>query len=192
MSALDDTYGDVDIRDLAVPFTCLSTNLTKAQVRTHREGRLTTALRASVSLPGVFPPVVEDGDFLVDGGVLQNLPVEPLYDDPAVDRIIGVDVSPPVGPSAGYDYGLSLGGPSALRRQYGRQHRRHPKLGNTVMSSMLLGSSQARNAAIDHDMLDLYLTLDLRGVKLLDFSDLDAVAERGYQATVEALGSQEG
>lgn len=185
--ALEVTYADRDIRDLTLPFTALSTNLTTAQVRTHQDGLVTTALRASVSIPGVYPPVVENGELLVDGGVLQNLPVEPLFNDPAVEKIIGVDVSPPTGPSAKYDYGKSLGGPTALKRQVGRDRRQHPGLVNTVMSSMLIGSSQARNTAREQGMLDVYLNLHLRGVKLLEFHDLESVAERGYEATIEAL-----
>lgn len=193
-NALHSQFGDRDLRDLTLPFSCLSTNLTTAQLRTHRDGLVTTALRASVSLPGVFPPVVENGDLLVDGGVLQNLPVDPLFNDPAVDRIIGVDVSPPMGPSAKYDYGMALGGPTALVRQIGRGRKKHPKLGNTVMSSMLLGSSQARHTALEQGLVDLYLTLDLRGVGLLEFGDLALVADRGYEATIDALerhGAQE-
>ncbi len=59
-----------------------------------------------------------------------------LFDDPAVAHIIGIDVSPPTGPSAKYDYGSELGGTTALRRQLGRGSRKHPLLTNTVMTAM--------------------------------------------------------
>lgn len=55
------------------------------------------------------------------------------------------------------------------------------------MASMLLGSARARNDALERDDIDLYLSLDLNGVKLLDFEAIRYVAERGYQATVEQL-----
>ena len=186
-TALETKFDDMDIRELTLPFSCISTNLTTSKRVIHRSGSLAKAIRASVSIPGVFPPVVEGTDLLVDGGVLENLPITPLYDDPAVGLIIALDVSPPHGPSAKYDYGMTLGGATALRRQLGRSGRSHPVLTNTVMSSMLLGSSQARRDALDRDMIDLYLSLHLKGVKLLNFDDLRGVAQRGYEAAVVAL-----
>jgi len=186
-ASLETKFDEMDIRELTLPFSCISTNLTTSKRVIHRSGSLAKAIRASVSIPGVFPPVVEGTDLLVDGGVLENLPITPLYDDPAVGLIIGLDVSPPHGPSAKYDYGLALGGATALRRQFGRGHKSHPALTNTVMSSMLLGSSQARRDALDHNMIDLYLSLHLKGVKLLNFDDLRGIAQRGYEAALEAL-----
>lgn len=188
--ALYEACGVMDIRELTLPFSCISTNLTTSKRVIHRSGLLAKAIRASVSIPGVFPPVVEGSDLLVDGGVLENLPITPLYEDAAVNHIIGLDVSPPHGPSAMYDYGQTLGGATALRRQLGRGGRSHPMLTNTVMSSMLLGSSQARRDALDNNMIDVYLSLHLTGVKLLNFDDLRDVAERGYHATIEALAGE--
>lgn len=185
--AIDNHCGSVLIEELALPFTCLSTNLTTAGLVEHRRGSVAHALRASVSLPGIFPPVVVDGELLVDGGVMENLPVGPLVRDPAVDRIIAIDVAPPDGPSSRVPYGSRLSGAEALRSQISRTKNSPPGIANTVMASMLLSSARARNDAIAQDHIDLYLSLNLKGVKLLDFDGISAVADRGYDATIEQL-----
>jgi len=182
--------GPILIEELMLPFSCLSTNLTTAALVEHQTGNLAVALRASVSLPGVFPPVIVDGDYLVDGGVLQNLPVGPLVRDPAVSEIIAIDVAVPAGPASPIDFGLELGGGQALRSQMSRGRSAYPPITTTVMASMLLGSAQARKDAIEREQIDLYLSLNLKGVKLLDFDAIAEVAERGYHATVEQLENQ--
>lgn len=189
--AIERGCGPLLIEELAVPFTCLSTNLTTARLVEHRRGHLATALRTSVSLPGVFPPVVHDGELLVDGGILENLPVGPLARDPAVSRIVAVDVAPSEGPPARVDYGSGVSGREVLRSKLPfrrRAHRpRYPGIAGTVMAAMLLGSTQARKDAIELGQIDLYLSLDLRGVKLLDFDAIRAIADRGYEAAVDHL-----
>ena len=79
---------------------------------------LATAIRASVAIPGILPPVPFDGDLLVDGGVLNNLPVRRhARRSETVGPVIAVDLSPAVGPRAQDDFGLSVSGWKALRAQ---------------------------------------------------------------------------
>jgi len=72
--AMKDLVGDVNIEDLWLPYFCISSNLTTSQMRVHRTGLLRKAIRASVSLPGILPPVIEAENLLVDGGLMDNLP----------------------------------------------------------------------------------------------------------------------
>ncbi len=67
-------FGDVMIEDMPLPYFCLSSNLTSGALKVHKTGLLRTALRASISLPGVLPPVIEDGQVLVDGAVMRSFP----------------------------------------------------------------------------------------------------------------------
>ena len=117
-----------------------------------------------------------DGDLLVDGGLLDNLPIDPLRDSGMVDRVIAVDVAPPRGPRAKTDYGLSVSGWSAMGSG------QHPRISAILMRSMLIGAMQARDEGVAAGKADLYLDLDLRGVPLLDFSRVEKVIERGYAA----------
>jgi NTE family protein len=77
--ALQAEYGDVLIEDLWLPFFALSTNLSSHQTHVHRRGKLWQAVRASGSIPGVLPPFfTADGEMLVDGAIMSNLPLEEM------------------------------------------------------------------------------------------------------------------
>lgn len=73
---LRETYGELEIEDLPLPFFCVSANLTRGEAHVHREGLLWQAVRASVAIPGLLPPVFRAGQVFVDGGVVNNLPVD--------------------------------------------------------------------------------------------------------------------
>lgn len=82
-----------------------------------------------------------------------------------------------------------MSGGQALRHQVSRNRASYPGIANTVMSSMLRSSARACNDALADDNVDMYLSVNLRGVKLLDFDAISEIAERGYRATVERLES---
>jgi predicted acylesterase/phospholipase RssA len=69
-------FGAAEIQNLRTQFFCVSTNLTTADVKVHGEGTLWKAVRASVSIPGIGPPAIENGEIFVDGGLVNNLPVD--------------------------------------------------------------------------------------------------------------------
>ncbi|HUO11218.1 MAG TPA: patatin-like phospholipase family protein, partial [Caulobacteraceae bacterium] len=73
---LHEHFNDRNIADLWLPFFCVSTNLTRGTYQLHRSGLVREALRASLSLPGVLPPVTSDNDVLVDGAVVKNFPAD--------------------------------------------------------------------------------------------------------------------
>ena len=89
---LEEHFGAIRIEDMALPFFAVSTNLTQATVRIHRNGLLRKALRASIALPGILPPFIEDDDVLVDGAVMNNFPVNVMRD---MHRglVVGCDVA---------------------------------------------------------------------------------------------------
>ena len=75
---LAEHFGEASINDLARPFFCVSSNLSDASVKVHRTGLVRKALRASIAIPGLLPPVVRTNDVLVDGAVFNNFPVEQM------------------------------------------------------------------------------------------------------------------
>jgi len=75
---LKEHFGDVDITELNRPFFCVSSNLSTGATKLHRSGRLRHALRASIAIPGLLPPIVEGDDVLVDGAVFNNFPINEL------------------------------------------------------------------------------------------------------------------
>lgn len=172
--------GGLDLLDLWLPFACVSTNLTRSVVHVHERGSVPTAVRASVAIPGILPPVPFDGDLLVDGGVLNNLPCDVMQATQMVSTVIAVDLSPAVGPRASDDFGLSVSGWSAMRARLARKSSPYPGLMPILMRSMVTGSVRTRDRTIAEGGVDCYLDLDLSGVGLLDFERVEEVAARGY------------
>jgi predicted acylesterase/phospholipase RssA len=182
--ALDDAFGGYDIEDLALPFLCVSSNLTTSRRVVHDGGPVITAARAGSAIPGVIPPVPHDGDLLVDGGVLDNLPIGPLRATGLVDTVIAVDVAPPVGPRAREDFGLSVSGWAALRSKFGRHKKRYPGISALLLRSMIVGSMEQRDRLVAAGYADLVLAPDLRGISLLAFDDVEKVVQAGYEAAL--------
>jgi len=81
--------------ELPTPFRALATDLETGDAVTIGSGDLTSAMRASMSAPGVFTPVERDGRLLVDGGISENLPID-LARKMGVDILIVVDVGTPL------------------------------------------------------------------------------------------------
>ena len=74
-------YGSAGIEDLWLPFFAVSTNLSRYALHVHRQGPLWQAVRASASIPVLLPPVyTHDGEMLVDGGLLDNVPLRVMHD----------------------------------------------------------------------------------------------------------------
>src|SRR5262245_6377359 len=77
--ALRAEYGDVAIEDLWRPFFAVSSNLSSNSLKIHRRGPVWQAVRASGSIPGLLPPFfTREGEMLVDGGLMDNLPLAPM------------------------------------------------------------------------------------------------------------------
>ena len=80
-----------NIEDLSIPFAAVSTDINKGETVTFTSGSLYKAIRASVAIPGLFTPVIDGDKFLVDGGVLDPVPVEAAKKLGA-DKVIAVDL----------------------------------------------------------------------------------------------------
>ena len=107
-------YGDTQIEDLWMPCFCVSSNLTHAVAMVHRRGPLWQAVRASMAIPGIFSPILADGDLLVDGCVLNNLPIDVMQRLNHNGPIIAVNVFPDVDLLRDYRFGPSISGWQAL------------------------------------------------------------------------------
>src|SRR6476646_3008236 len=68
--------GIQDFNELPTPFACVSTDLVTNQAYVFRDGSLSTALRSTMSLPGIFDPIRWNGHIFADGGLMDNLPVD--------------------------------------------------------------------------------------------------------------------
>lgn len=84
-------FGDIRVEDLNPPFAAVALDLTTGSERLLSAGPLAEVLRASISLPGIFEPVVTDDAILIDGGLIQPVPVNACRQLGA-ERVIAVDL----------------------------------------------------------------------------------------------------
>ncbi len=95
--------GEVDIDDLPIPFTAVAANISNEKEVWINSGNLFDAIRASISLPLFFTPYEIDGDQLIDGGILNPVPIAPTFGD-ETDLTIAVNLggqvadNPPIEP----------------------------------------------------------------------------------------------
>lgn len=82
---------DISFDNLPIPFACVAVDMNSKKEVVFRSGDIVTAIRASMSIPGYFAPIQKDGMFLVDGGMLNNFPVDVIREMGA-DIVIGVDL----------------------------------------------------------------------------------------------------
>lgn len=92
MKALGEFVGDINIEDLDIPFACVAADLIGRKEMVFTHGSLLQAIRASSSVPTVFLPVTYDGMLLVDGGVLNPLPLDLVHRNPG-DLLVAVNVN---------------------------------------------------------------------------------------------------
>lgn len=84
--------GEINIEDLSIPFTAVSTDLTNQQEIWFQEGCLHQAMRASAAIPSLFTPVIQGKRMLVDGGLINPLPIVPVVSSHC-DLIIAVNLN---------------------------------------------------------------------------------------------------
>ncbi|WP_251976619.1 patatin-like phospholipase family protein [Salinicola avicenniae] len=92
MSKLSSLIGEVQIEDLPMPFTAVATDLTRQREVWFQSGPLLRAIRASIAVPGIITPVQQNGHVLVDGGLLNPLPIIPTVSVPA-DLVLAVNAT---------------------------------------------------------------------------------------------------
>jgi predicted acylesterase/phospholipase RssA len=188
--AIERHTAGLGIEDFWLPYFCVSTNLTTAKTQVHRRGDVVRAVRASVSIPGVLPPVPFGDDLLVDGGVLDNLPIDVARDVDPHGTIVAIDVSPPRGPAAKRDYGTAVSGWRLVRDRLlpGRRAAPVPGIGVTILQSQVVAASRARQRMLDQGLADFYLNIHVKGVGMLAFDKVDRAARVGYEESLAPLG----
>lgn len=176
------------IEDLRLPYFAVATNLTRAEQVVSRRGGLFEAARASVSLPGIFPPCLQQtGDYHADGGLLNNVPVDVMRRIAGDGPLIAVDVSSQTGLEADPRIRTEISGWMLLARRLNPFSEKllGPGIVDVWLRSMEVGSVAARNRT--KPLADLYLELPINDFGLMEFGALDPLVTRGYEASIERL-----
>jgi NTE family protein len=179
---LAEHFADIDIADLNTPFFCVSADLTAGRSHVHDRGLLAQALRASISLPGILPPVIDGDRVLVDGGALRNLPTDLLRSRHG-GTVIGSDVSR----AAGLTPSDVMLPPSWFKWIWSGAWRRGPPIVSILMRSATIGSGTEIAAA--RDAADLYVMPDTGMIEIRDWRAYPQAVDAGYRTMRDALAA---
>jgi predicted acylesterase/phospholipase RssA len=171
--------GDVEIEDLWLPFFCVSTDLAHAKLVIHDRGSLWRSVRASCSIPGIFPPLPMDGHVLVDGGLMDNLPLDLLVER-CPGPIIAVDVFPYGDPTFERPSNRIARWLRALRSRV-RGEPASPPLFDILMRSTLVGSKFRQQTAMTGAEQVVYLEPPVASFGILQWRAHRALFDAGYR-----------
>ncbi len=184
-------FGEREIEDLRIPFFCVSTNLTEGEETVHRSGLLARAIRASISIPGILPPVVADGNLLIDGGLLNNVPADVMADLCMGGPVISVDVAPDLELDGSYTCDPEVSGWKVLwdRVRPFRPAPSVPSIFNLLARTSVVASTVANRRRPLKGEGNLGLKISAGDWKLFEFGSVEAIAQSGYEASIDAIRS---
>jgi len=177
---LKSRLGEQKIEDLWTKFFCVSTDLNCNRQYIHDRGLLWKSVRASMSIPGLFPPIVHEAYVLVDGGLVNNMPVDVMRKQEDIGTVIALDVGSPMQMETGILIDGHCSGWRVLTQKLNPFVRSFavPTLAKTLVMSSLARSDNATETM--KNTADLYMPLPLQQFGLLDFQKVKQIAEFGY------------
>lgn len=201
--------GDRQVEDLPRPFAAVATDLTSGREVWIRQGPLTEAVRASYALPGVFPAVQHDGRLLVDGGLLNPVPVAPCVAMGA-HMVIAVNLTADRGRRTGRDLGglpgagnvddldaaAQPGTGSRLRmpqiggfeRRLFQRKRGEPSIVSVMMATMGIMLDRIARTRLAADAPDVMIAPKIGHIGFADFDRADELIAGGAAAAEAMLG----
>ncbi len=172
---LREHFGDVCIEELPRSFFAVSSDLTSGRIHVHREGLLWRSLRASVALPGILPPVTHHGHLLVDGGVMNNLPVDVMRElAPGAGPVLACDVTGEIDLKARDD----RYGERPWYRLIWQGLKGNPGILSILMRSGTVGSEAQRR--IVREQCDYLIEPPLPSIGMRDWKKFDQCIQEGY------------
>lgn len=161
---------DKEISDLARPYGAVATDLQTGREIWLREGPVTDAVRASIALPGLFRPRMRDGRLLVDGALVNPVPVS-LCRALGADFVIAVDLSSP------------LVGPAVAKVTAEKQRNYNPGMLEIVMNSLNIMSVRITRSRLAGEPADVVIMPRLGRFGLLDYHRSTEAITEGREAT---------
>ncbi|MGF1463948.1 MAG: patatin-like phospholipase family protein [Maricaulaceae bacterium] len=173
-------FGDVRIEDLDRPFFCVSANLTTGEPVIHRTGLLRSALRKSLAIPGLLPPVIAEDGVHVDGAVMKTFPLDVMRET-HIGPVLGCDVSR----DAGLDPNEFANPPTFLEWMLRRGPRATPPIAQVLFRAANAMPAAERQGQYDH--ADLVISPEIPDASMRDWRNYETVVEAGFRATETAL-----
>jgi len=189
-------FGMAEIGDLDIPFCAVAADLSTGEEVVMAEGSLISAIRASISIPGIFPAWQREGRWLVDGGLVDPVPCGPVRAMGA-EFVVAVDLNRSLPepetrsarPGLGRQIHLDL---AAGLRQSRPKRPAEPALMPVIMNSLRIaqGSISTLRAAVEPP--DLLITPDLSDFSAAEFHRSEDLMNAGYEAAIGPLSALQG
>ena len=161
-------FGDTALEQLARPLYTVSADLLSSRMIVHRTGELWEVVGASMAIPGLAPPVPRRAELLVDGGILNNLPIDVMVEGEK-GPVLAVDVMRRL-----ESVDLESGGDALM-----------PTILETLSRATVLGS--VGRAEANRKLADVLVTPDVQDIPLRGFRHLSRAVDAGRRAAEEAL-----
>jgi lysophospholipid hydrolase len=175
-------FGDTQIEDLWIPYFCISANLNQSELKVHDRGPLARAVLSTTRAPGLFPPVVFDGDLHVDGGVINNVPVDIMKAFSNEGITIGVDVSPPHELHPIHDYGDNVSGWRACWKRlspFAKKSIYIPSILLVMIRTLEYTGISYKGSRLKY--ADVYMYPEMLKFKRTDFHLASQILDAGYE-----------
>lgn len=179
---LQEVYGERDIQDLVRPYFCVSSDLSSGELVVHEQGPLWLALRASTAIPGLLPPVFTRERILVDGGVIDNLPVAEMHRRQR-GACLAVDVSGGFPPRSALEEHHLPAWWEQLAGLFGQRQR--PGIGQLLLRAGMLNSDAARHRR--RRQAACLLEPPLAGIELLAWKAHARAEAIGYRHAMDRM-----
>ncbi len=183
-------YGETRIEDLWVPYFAVSSGLARAEAVIHERGPLWRAVRASTAVPGIFPPMIaEDREVLVDGNVMNNMPLDVMRERCEGGTLIGLNPMPSELKMRNYNCGPSVSGWQALLGRFRMLgvKLRAPSIFGSIMRATEINSASKMRQPSFRALADLLVEPPVGGYAIMGYGAYAPIIEIGYEAARDAL-----
>ncbi|BBZ52693.1 patatin-like phospholipase family protein [Mycobacterium heidelbergense] len=185
---LERFVGDILIEHLPKEFYCVSADMITGDQIVHRRGLLALAVRGSISIPGLVPPLLHGEQMLVDGGLMNNLPADVMCADPD-GEVICVDLRRKYVPSKGFGVLPSIiQPPGIVRRLLTGTDIALPPVQETLLRAFDLAASTGNLHELPR--VATVVAPEVSAISPLDFKKFDAAVDAGRVATRAVLEAQ--
>lgn len=199
IDTLRDLIGDSQIEDLPIPFTAVATNVATEKEVWLNSGSLFDAIRASISLPLFFKPAVIDGVQLLDGGILNPVPIAPTFNDES-DLTIAVNLcgrreagfklpEKKKQPEDEADFGQKIAefikGLDITKKVTVKRNGGMLDIASQTFDAMQGAIARQRLSAYP---ADIEISISKSACKILDFDRADELIQLGYETAEQKLG----
>lgn len=180
------------LEDLWIPCFVTTSNISTSRLMVHDRGPIWKYIRGTSSVPGVFPPVIENGEMLVDGGLINNLPTDVMSQRPDIGTVIALDVSG--SPDPPYDADPYISSLDGWKVFWSRINPFSKPIEVPGMGRVMMGVAMISNGAaieITRNLADFYARLEPGAIGLFEFESYQKSADNGYRSATEIFATWE-